>query len=141
MQLNQRFQPLAKAFFAYPLGLKPRGLRRAEAVFFCQIRKFVEYKAQAEGIAVKLVDERYTSQTCPTCGNRHKPKGRNYRCPSCGFSGHRDQVGQINILSTYKFGEPGKIPVPQRLKHSVPFDIRRTLRCLDIGPITQQDYQ
>ena len=100
-----------------------------------QIQKFVEYKAQAEGIAVALVDERYTSQTCPACGNRHKPKGRNYRCPSCGFSGHRDQVGQINILSTYKFGEPGKIPAPQRLKHSVPFDIRRTLRCLDTGQI------
>lgn len=89
-----------------------------------QIRKFVEYKAQADGIAVVMQDERYTSQTCPCCGNRHKPKGRNYRCPSCGFQSHRDVVGQVNILSAYKFGEPGKIPAPTIVKHRMPHNMR-----------------
>ncbi len=27
------------------------------------------------------MDEAYTSQTCPNCGEHHKPKGRVYRCP------------------------------------------------------------
>lgn len=89
-----------------------------------KIRKLVEYKAEAEGITVELVDERYTSQTCPNCGMRHKPKGRVYRCPSCGYQSHRDVVGQINILSQYKYGKVGKIAAPYSIKHRLPYDIR-----------------
>lgn len=100
-----------------------------------QIRKFVEYKAEAEGIAVTLQDERYTSQTCPNCGARHKPKGRNYRCPSCRFQSHRDVVGQVNILSAYKHGEPGKIPAPPVTKHRMPHNMRLMRRRGD----TRQD--
>jgi len=96
-----------------------------------QIRKYVEYKAEAEGIAVVTQDERYTSQTCPNCGNRHKPKGRNYRCPACKFQSHRDVVGQVNILSAYKFGEPGKIPAPTEVKHRMPHNLRLMRRCGD----------
>lgn len=99
------------------------------------IRKYVEYKAEAEGIAVVMQDERYTSQTCPSCGNRHKPRGRNYRCPSCGFQSHRDVVGQVNILSAYNFGAPGKIPAPTEVKHRIPYNIRVMRRCGD----TRQD--
>ena len=98
-----------------------------------KVRKLIEYKAQAEGIAVVLVDEHDTSQTCPNCQHRHKPRGRVYRCPSCGFQSHRDVVGQINILSTFKQGEPGKIPAPSLIKHRLPFDIRLKRRCLDTG--------
>ncbi len=98
-----------------------------------KIRKLVEYKAEAEGIAVVLVNEAYTSQTCPNCGSRHKPKGRVYRCPSCRFQGHRDTVGQVNILSAFKFGAAGKIPVPQTTKHRLPFDIRLKRRRPDTG--------
>lgn len=105
-----------------------------------QIQKLVAYKAQAEGISLELVDEKYTSQTCPQCQHRHKPKGRNYRCSTCKFQSHRDVVGQINILSTYKTGSPGNLPAPSVVKHSVPYNIRRTLRCLDKGPMIQQDH-
>jgi putative transposase len=49
---------------------------------------------------VELQDERYTSQTCPACGKRHKPKNRIYKC-SCGFQFHRDAVGSINIRRKY----------------------------------------
>lgn len=98
-----------------------------------QIQKLVEYKAEAERINFELVDERYTSQTCPQCQHRHKPRGRNFKCPVCRFQSHRDVVGQINILSTFKTGTPGNIPAPSVIKHSVPYNIRRTLRCLDIG--------
>jgi putative transposase len=98
-----------------------------------KIRKLVEYKAAAEGIAVVLVNEAYTSQTCPTCRSRHKPKGRVYRCSSCGFQAHRDTVGQVNILSVFRFGIAGKIPAPQTTKHRLPFDIRLQRRRPDTG--------
>lgn len=100
-----------------------------------QIKKYTEYKAEAEGMRVVVQDERYTSQTCPNCQNRHKPRGRNYRCPSCGIQVHRDVVGQVNILSAYKHGEPGRIPAPSVVKHRMPYDIRLMRRCGD----TRQD--
>ncbi len=47
-----------------------------------KVRGYIEYKAEAEGIETTLQDERYTSQTCPNCGARHKPQGRVYRADS-----------------------------------------------------------
>jgi putative transposase len=74
-----------------------------------KLRAYITYKAEAEGIQVELVNERYTSQTCPQCGCRHKPRGRRYVCGQCGFSGHRDGVGAVNILSVQQHGAPGHI--------------------------------
>lgn len=96
-----------------------------------KILGYVKYKAGTEGIAVVLQNEHYTSQTCPNCGNRHKPRGRNYRCPSCRFQSHRDVVGQVNILSAYKLGEPGKIPAPTEVKHRMPHNLRLMRRRRD----------
>ncbi len=96
-----------------------------------KVRQLVEYKAEAEGIAVVLIDERYTSQTCPNCRARHKPRGRVYRCPTCAFQSHRDVVGQINILSKFKLGTSGKLPIPSVIKHRLPFDIRLKRSCRD----------
>jgi putative transposase len=98
-----------------------------------KIRQYVEYKAQAEGIAVKLENEAYTTQTCPACGARHKPRGRDYRCPSCGFQAHRDVVGQINILSLFQHGVPGKIPAPPVVTYRIPHNLRVMRRCRDTG--------
>ena len=64
----------------------------------------IEYKAEFVGIDVKHVNESYTSQTCPACGNRYKPSGRNYRCSECGFKYHRDGVGAVNIYKKYTVG-------------------------------------
>jgi putative transposase len=98
-----------------------------------KIRTYVGYKAEAEGIAIRLQDEAYTTQTCPQCGHRHKPRGRRYRCGQCGFSGHRDVVGQVNILSAHTYGEPGKIPAPTCVKHRIPYNIRVMRSCRDTG--------
>lgn len=65
-----------------------------------QTRHMLTYKAQNLGMQVELIDERYTSQTCPQCGKRHKPKNRLYKC-SCDFRFHRDAVGAINIRKKY----------------------------------------
>ncbi|WP_414410972.1 zinc ribbon domain-containing protein [Synechococcus sp. W65.1] len=57
---------------------------------------------------VVLLDERYSSQTCPACNQRNKPfasagrspQGRVYRC-TCGFRFHRDGAGAVNLRRTY----------------------------------------
>ena len=98
-----------------------------------KIRSYVAYKSQAEGIRLVLQDEHYTSQTCPQCGHRHKPRGRVYTCGQCGFSGHRDVVGQVNILSAYTHGEPGKILAPPVVKYRMPHNLRLMRRCRDTG--------
>jgi putative transposase len=87
-----------------------------------RMRRYITYKAQAAGIEVPdLVDETYSSQTCPQCGRRHKPTGRVYRCPACGFVAHRDVVGSVNILSRYLHGDVGHIIPPSTVKYRQPF--------------------
>jgi len=98
-----------------------------------KVRGYIEYKAEAEGIATALQDEHYTSQTCPNCGARHKPRGRVYRCPSCRFQALRDVVGQVTILSAHKHGEPGKISAPATVKYRIPHNMRVMRRRSDMG--------
>jgi len=98
-----------------------------------KVRTYVTYKAEAEGIRVVLQDEHHTSQTCPQCTHRHKPRGRHYRCPACRFQAHRDHVGQVNILSAYLHGEPGKLPVPKHLKYRLAHNVCLRRKCPDTG--------
>ena len=74
---------------------------------FGKLTTLIEYKAKSVGISVKKIDESYTSQTCPQCGNRKKPTTRTYKC-KCGFEYHRDGVGAINIRQKYlgHLGDP-----------------------------------
>ncbi|MYA70285.1 IS200/IS605 family element transposase accessory protein TnpB [Candidatus Poribacteria bacterium] len=74
---------------------------------FGKISELIIYKAKTLGIKVEVLDESYTSQTCPKCGHRKKPNNRNYTC-KCGFKYHRDGVGAINIRAKYlgHFGVP-----------------------------------
>jgi putative transposase len=92
-----------------------------------RMRSYITYKAARYGIAVVLVSEAYTSQTCPKCGQKHKPKGRVYRCANevCGFVGHRDVVGASNIWSKHSHNQVGGMYPPfVRVLH--PFDCRKT---------------
>ncbi len=68
-------------------------------------RFMLTYKCKRVGIEVVMVNEAYSSQTCPACLHRHKPHGRVYRCPNCGFVYHRDGVGAVNIRNKYKYRE------------------------------------
>jgi putative transposase len=85
-----------------------------------QVRRYIEYKAAAAGIQTVLENEAYTSQTCPNCLHRMKPRGRVYCCPACGFVGHRDIVGASNLLSRYQFGKLGRL-YPSATKYRHPF--------------------
>ena len=69
---------------------------------FSKFRDLITYKAKALGIKVDTQDEAWTSQTCPSCGQRKKPSRRTYRCRQCQWQGHRDVVGASNILTAYQ---------------------------------------
>lgn len=104
-------------------------------------RQYITYKAATEGIIVALVEEAYTSQTCPGrlpdgtgCLQCYKPKGRVYRCPACGFTAHRDGVGCANLLSQHYTGEPGHVkPPPETYRY--PFVGKRS--CLDTAELAR----
>jgi putative transposase len=85
-------------------------------------RQYIIYKAEAAGLTVApLVDEAYSTQTCPSCGHRYKPRGRLYRCPACGLVRHRDCIGAANLLSRHLYGEVGKIVPPITTMYRHPF--------------------
>jgi putative transposase len=108
-------------------------LRRSEQQKISQwgrgtMRRYIRYKAQAAGITVvDTVNEAYTSQTCPRCGHRSKPKGRTFVCHVCGFRCARDTVGAANILSRHLYGELGRVLPPPRTMYRYPF-VRRGKR-------------
>jgi len=64
-----------------------------------KILHYLEYKLGLEGIKLIKVNEAYSSQICPTCGEKTKPKGRVYKCSNCESEYHRDIVGAWNILN------------------------------------------
>ena len=65
---------------------------------FHRLMMYIKYKAKLEGIKLELVDPRYTTKRCPSCGKINYPKDRQYRC-ICGFRSHRDIVGARNIIN------------------------------------------
>ena len=79
----------------------PAANQRIHQMVTGQVRWMVTYKGKRLGMRVALQDEAYTSQECPGCGHRHKPRGRVYACPACGFRFHRDGVGAVNIRRKY----------------------------------------
>ncbi len=91
---------------------------------FGKVRQLITYKAKALGIKVEVIDESYTSQTCPSCGNRYKPNNREYKC-KCGFTYHRDGVGAINIRRKYL----GHFGVPVGATMVSPVGLRLEVRC------------
>ena len=71
---------------------------------FYQQRQYLEYKCDDVGIETVLEPEHGTSKTCPKCGNKYKPKGRNYNCQTCNLKMHRDVVGACNIRTKHLTG-------------------------------------
>lgn len=65
-----------------------------------QCRKF--------GLELALVDESWTSQTCPWNGGRRKPKGRVFISPCGQYVLDRDAVGAVNTRAKYLETRAGK---------------------------------
>jgi putative transposase len=66
---------------------------------FGKIIQQLNNKLTRFGIKLVKVDEYYSSQTCPHCGNKRRVSNRNYECKKCSYKQHRDIVGAINILN------------------------------------------
>ena len=70
-----------------------------------QTRFMLTFKAKKLGMKVHIINEAYSTQTCPRCLKRYKPGGRLYKCRLCGFVYHRDGVGAINIRHKQMYKE------------------------------------
>ncbi len=76
---------------------------------FFQLRNFIEYKAQKEGVKVVAVDPRNTSRTCPCCGHIDKANRKTqdkFLCVVCGYSDLADYVAARNIASRAAVSQP-----------------------------------
>jgi IS605 OrfB family transposase len=76
--------------------------RRHNSWSFHQLRSFIEYKAKLVGVAVRLVNPRGTSHTCPQCGpqaNRNRPTRSRFICVRCGLAGPADYIAALNIAA------------------------------------------
>ncbi|WP_259211223.1 RNA-guided endonuclease InsQ/TnpB family protein [Salinibacter ruber] len=82
------------------IGYRSKANQKLHQWAYGEFARMIEYKARLCGMTVERVGEAYTSQTCPSCGSRHEPHGREYIC-GCGFEGHRDLVGATNIRQKY----------------------------------------
>jgi putative transposase len=70
--------------------------------------KLVAYKAEKVGKRVILIDEAYTTQICPLCGQL-EPKSLAQRfvvCSNCGYQADRDLAAAINILASFYLQKP-----------------------------------
>lgn len=82
---------------------------------------YLKQKAAKDRIVCFTGDERGTSNRCPVCGHRQKPKGRNWRCKACGFEGHRDIVGAVNM---HQIAYDQVVPFPKRITYLRPGPVR-----------------
>ncbi|HEX9133297.1 MAG TPA: zinc ribbon domain-containing protein, partial [Ktedonobacteraceae bacterium] len=73
------------------------------------------------GIVCFSGSERGTSSRCPRCDWKQKPRGRNWTCRRCGFVGHRDIVGSMN-MHPLAFGS--RIGYPSSLTYRRPGPVR-----------------
>jgi len=58
---------------------------------------YLTHKSKQARIESFTGSERGTSSQCPVCRQKHRPKGRVWKCRKCGFKGHRDVVGSVNM--------------------------------------------
>src|SRR5260370_11391348 len=89
-------------FIGNPHGVRNRdnGRHHNQRLALWEYGKDIDYlthKAKAAHIMSFTGSARGTSNPCPVCGHKPKPKGRNWTCRVCGFAGHRDLVRSVNI--------------------------------------------
>jgi putative transposase len=95
-------QQVGTLFIGNPHGVRNRdsGRHHNQRMSFWEYGKDIDYlthKSKQARIACFTGSERGTSSRCPVCGHKHKPRGRNWVCRVCGFRGHRDLTGSVNM--------------------------------------------
>ena len=73
---------------------------------FRQLQDFIQHKAEWEGVSVVYLDARYTSRTCPKCGDALKSNRKRskhvYKCHHCGYQLNDDLIGAINLSRNFR---------------------------------------
>ena len=123
-------QEVGKLFIGNPHGVrnKKTGRHHHQRMALWEYGKDIDYlthKAKQAHIMSFTGSERGTSSQCPACGQKHKPKGRNWACKACGFTGHRDLVGSVN-MHALAFGE--HVIFPRSVTYLRPSISRRSSR-------------
>jgi putative transposase len=144
---------IGSVFIGDPHGVRNRacGRKHNQRMARWEYGKDIEYlqqKLAGEGIASFTGDERGTSSRCPQCGHRHKPQGRVWSCKKCGFTGHRDIAGAVNMhqkafdtpvtfprLVTYR--RAGLARAAERLNNAPPETSPARRRSPDPGQVAQ----
>jgi putative transposase len=94
-------------------------------------KDYLQQKCERVGIVCFSGSERGTSSHCPRCDWRKKPRGRNWTCRRCGFVGHRDIVGSMN-MHPLAFGS--RISYPSSLTYRRPGPLRGRLQNKELPP-------
>jgi putative transposase len=123
-------QQVGTLFIGNPHGVRARdnGRHHNQRMALWEYGKDIDYlthKAKQAHISCFTGSERGTSSQCPCCGHRQKPKGRNWVCRACGFTGHRDLVGSVN-MHTLAFGT--QVMFPRSFTYLRPGFSRRSSR-------------
>jgi putative transposase len=74
--------------------------RKLNSWSFYELQRQIQYKSAWEGIPVRFVNPKCTSQLCPICGDRLQEDKFNRRkllCNNCKKSMNRDVVASLNI--------------------------------------------
>ncbi|NMM83410.1 transposase [Rhodococcus sp. SRB_17] len=69
---------------------------------YAQLRNFVEYKAEAAGVPVAVINPRNTSRTCSQCGFcdvKNRRSQARFECRECGWTAHADHNAARNIAA------------------------------------------
>ena len=84
-------------------ALGRNSVRRLAQLSPFRFRQFLIHKAREFGTTVVICDERYTSQTCTSCGMLNPGLGtaKLFECPWCGAAYDRDHGAARNILLRY----------------------------------------
>src|SRR6266699_6710859 len=95
-------QEVGTLFIGNPHGVRhqDKGRHHNQRMSLWEFGKDIDYlthKATQACIMSFTGSERGTSSRCPVCGHKQRPKGRNWVCRVCGFRGHRDLVGSVNM--------------------------------------------
>ncbi|NJE00839.1 RNA-guided endonuclease TnpB family protein [Thermococcus sp. JdF3] len=101
---------VSKIVVGYPKGIaqnpgkgKKQNFILSHVWRFNTVIKRLKEVAEEYGIVVEVVDEAFTSKTCPVCGKPHEGarfvRGL-FKCPATGLTFNADLVGAFNILKT-----------------------------------------
>lgn len=81
---------------------KPRNKQfkaRLERWSFGQLRRFIEYKAELQGVKLVAVNPSYTSKTCSSCHHIGIRNNKSFKCKNCGNNMDADYNAALNIAT------------------------------------------